>query len=91
METVGVRELRQNLSVYLARVRRGETMTVTERRHIVAVLAPAARSDDAPAHLVAEGRAVAASRSPLERPRPLRLSLPVALSQHVRDAGQDTI
>ncbi len=39
-ESVGVRELRQNLSKYLARVKGGETLTVTERGHEVAVLIP---------------------------------------------------
>jgi prevent-host-death family protein len=40
-ETVGVRELRQNLSKYLARVRAGENLTVTERGAVVARLVPA--------------------------------------------------
>lgn len=38
--TVGVRELRQNLSKHLARVKRGETLTVTERGREVARLVP---------------------------------------------------
>lgn len=38
--TVGVRELRQNLSKYLTRVKKGETLTVTERGHEVARLVP---------------------------------------------------
>lgn len=38
--TVGVRELRQNLSKYLERVKGGETLTVTERGHEVARLVP---------------------------------------------------
>jgi prevent-host-death family protein len=38
--TVGVRELRQNLSKYLARVKEGETLAVTERGHEVARLVP---------------------------------------------------
>jgi len=38
--TVGVRELRQNLSRYLDRVKEGETLTVTERGHEVARLVP---------------------------------------------------
>ncbi len=38
--TVGVRELRQNLSKYLERVKEGETLTVTERGHEVARLVP---------------------------------------------------
>jgi prevent-host-death family protein len=37
---VGVRELRQNLSRYLERVKEGETLTVTERGHEVARLVP---------------------------------------------------
>jgi prevent-host-death family protein len=36
--TVGVRELRQNLSKYLERVKAGETLTVTERGKEVARL-----------------------------------------------------
>ena len=35
---VGVRELRQNLSVYLDRVKAGETLEVTEHGHPVARL-----------------------------------------------------
>lgn len=37
---VGVRELRQNLSRYLERVKDGETLTVTERGNEVARLVP---------------------------------------------------
>lgn len=37
---VGVRELRQNLSVYLDRVKDGETLEVTEHGHPVARLEP---------------------------------------------------
>lgn len=39
-ESVGVRELRQNLSKYLVRVKRGETLTVTEHGREVAALVP---------------------------------------------------
>jgi prevent-host-death family protein len=39
-KTVGVRELRQNLSRYLERVKDGETLTVTEHGHEVARLVP---------------------------------------------------
>ena len=46
MDRVGVRELRQNLSVYLRRVRRGEALEVTDRGQPVAVLQPIATSDD---------------------------------------------
>ena len=37
---VGVRELRQNLSVYLDRVKAGETLRVTEFNRVVALLTP---------------------------------------------------
>lgn len=47
-ESVGVRELRQNLSKYLARVKEGETLTVTERGREVASLIP--RSEVAAAY-----------------------------------------
>jgi prevent-host-death family protein len=36
---VGVRELRQNLSVYLERIALGETLEVTDRGQPVAILA----------------------------------------------------
>jgi len=41
-ETVGVRELRQNLSKYLDRVKAGEPLIVTERGREVARLVPSA-------------------------------------------------
>ena len=37
---VGVRELRQNLSVYLRRVEAGESLPVTDRGRPVALLGP---------------------------------------------------
>jgi prevent-host-death family protein len=40
MESIGVRELRQNASVYLRRVAAGESITVTDRGKPVAVLNP---------------------------------------------------
>ncbi len=52
---VGVRELRQNLSVYLRRVKRGEALEVTERGRAVAVLAPLPRDATALDRLVAAG------------------------------------
>lgn len=43
---VGVRELRQNLSRYLDRVKSGETLTVTEHGHEVARLVPSSPDID---------------------------------------------
>ena len=54
---VGVRELRQNLSVYLDRVKAGESLDVTERGQPVARLAPLPASEQsAYERLVAEGQ-----------------------------------
>jgi prevent-host-death family protein len=55
MERIGIRELRQNASKYIERVKSGETIEVTQRGVPVAMLAPARM----PSHydrLVAEGR-----------------------------------
>lgn len=43
MESIGVRELRQNASVYLRRVAAGESITVTDHGVPVAVLSPPPR------------------------------------------------
>jgi prevent-host-death family protein len=40
MDRIGVRELRQNASRYLERVKRGESIEVTERGVPIAVLGP---------------------------------------------------
>ncbi len=54
---VGVRELRQNLSVYLDRVKEGEVLEVTEHGHAVALLTPLPRSTRSTLdRLIAEGR-----------------------------------
>lgn len=54
MDSVGVRELRQNLSRYLAQVKEGETFAVTERGREVARLSPSGPADSPIARLVAE-------------------------------------
>jgi prevent-host-death family protein len=56
-ERVGVRELRQDLSRYLRRVRAGERLIVTEHGRPLAVLAPWADETDVLDKLVASGKA----------------------------------
>ncbi len=73
MESVGVRELRQNLSVYLRRVQAGEALRVTDHGTPVALLTPLPPDDDPFADLVASGRA-RAPRRPFSGAR--RLTLP---------------
>lgn len=54
MNSVGVRELRQNLSRYLVKVKEGESFVVTERGREVARLSPSGPADSPIARLVAE-------------------------------------
>ena len=61
MEQVGIRELRQNLSVYLAKVKTGSTFAVTDRGRPVAVLKPLAAEDDLWQRLVDEGVVIPAA------------------------------
>ena len=74
---VGVRELRQNLSVYLARVKEGETLEVTENGHPVAELRPRSATPlSIIDQMIADGRARPATFDhrkippPLPNPRP---------------------
>ncbi|HWF15039.1 MAG TPA: type II toxin-antitoxin system prevent-host-death family antitoxin [Acidimicrobiales bacterium] len=59
MERIGVRELRQHASRYLARVATGETIEVTDRGRPVAFLIPT--SEDPWQDLVASGQVLAAT------------------------------
>jgi prevent-host-death family protein len=83
-DTVGIAELRQNLSRYLRRVERGERLLVTDRNRPVAELGPPPSTGSALDRLIAEGRV---SR-PLRRgfPEPLKLGGdPYALSRALEE------
>lgn len=69
MERIGVRELRQHASRYLDRVKAGETVEVTERGRLVAMLVPPEPATSARERLVASGRLIPASR-PVRLPEP---------------------
>jgi prevent-host-death family protein len=58
---VGVRELRQNLSIYLDRVKAGERLEVTERGRPVALLVPLPPNGDSLAQMIADGRVIPAT------------------------------
>jgi prevent-host-death family protein len=68
--TVGIAELRQNLSHYLRRVEDGERLLVTDRNRPVAELGPPPSTGAALDRLIAEGRVV----------RPVRRGLPPPIS-----------
>lgn len=70
-ESVGVAELRQNLSVYLRRVEQGERLVVTDRNRPVAELGPPPIAGAALDRLIADGRVMRPARRGL--PPPLRM------------------
>jgi len=87
MDRIGVRELRQHASRYLARVKRGETIEITERGTPIARLVPQQRSviDE----LIASGRLIPATRDGLpgdEEPLDLDFDASARL-QELRDEG----
>jgi prevent-host-death family protein len=83
-EMVGVAELRQNLSVYLRRVKKGERLVVTDRNRPVAELGPAPSTGPDLDRLIAEGRVSAPRRSGLPEPLELKGN-PKALSKALDD------
>lgn len=78
--TVGVAELRQNLSAYLRRVEQGERLIVTDRNRPVAELGPPAASGADLDRLIAAGRVSRPSRRGLPEPVSLEGD-PYALSR----------
>jgi prevent-host-death family protein len=88
---VGVRELRQNLSIYLDRVKRGEALTVTEHGAAVAILRPLPAASTALDRLVAEGRARKPARNLASLPKPLALKLERPLSAFLADDREDRL
>jgi prevent-host-death family protein len=92
MDRVGVRELRQNLSVYLRRVRRGETLEVTERGQPVAVLRPIVAPDDTLARLEARGIPLRRGAGNLaDLPTPVKMELDRPLADVLRESREDRI
>jgi len=84
-ETVGVAELRQNLSVYLRKVAAGERLVVTDRNRPVAMLGPVPSTESRLDQLIAEGQVKPPKRKgPL--PKPLKMDLPPnALTQALEE------
>jgi prevent-host-death family protein len=72
MESVGVKELRQNASVLLRRVAAGESILVTDRGRPVARLSPVSRSGIA--ELRAAGLVHEPHRSMRDAPPPVELN-----------------
>ena len=86
--TVGIAELRQNLSKYLRRVERGERLIVTDRNRPVAELGPPATSGADLDRLIADGRVARPARRGI--PEPLSLEGdPHALSRALDEIRGD--
>ncbi len=86
---VGVRELRQNLSVYLERVIAGERFEVTDRGSVVAMLIPIPPAATLVERLVAGGRATPATQDGRSLP-PLRGKIPADLGKRLQQALQES-
>jgi prevent-host-death family protein len=81
--TVGIGELRQNLSKFLRRVERGERLVVTDRNRPVAELTPLRSRQSALDRLIAEGR-VEPPRNRLDF-KPIKLKGRYTASDALRD------
>lgn len=84
MKTVGVRELRQNLSKYLRQVIAGETFRVTDRGHPVASLGPAGEAGLVD-RLVARGRLRSARLDLLDLGPPPEMPTELPISQALQE------
>jgi prevent-host-death family protein len=92
MDRVGVRELRQNLSVYLRRVKAGDRLEVTERGQPVARLEPITDDDDPITRLERQGRIVRRGRRNLaDLPPPLKLELERPLSELLEEMREERL
>jgi prevent-host-death family protein len=82
MERIGVRELRQHASRYLARVANGEPIEVTDRGRPVARLVPLRSVESALAELLVSGRLKAPeSDSDLEAPEDFGIDATARLNE----------
>jgi prevent-host-death family protein len=81
---VGVRELRQNLSVYLKRVKDGETLEVLDRGRPAALLIPLRAGESVLDRLIAEGLASPAKEDLRALPPPLKTKAGTSASRALR-------
>ena len=91
-DSVGVRELRQNLSVYLRRVKAGERLVVTERNLPVAELVPLGADLDPIERMIADGRLIPPTRSLKDLPpRIVVPGDPYAGTRALQEAREDIV
>ena len=89
-ERVGVRELRQNLSVHLRRVEKGAILEVTDNGRPVAVLAPLPEAMTPLQRLIASGRVIRPATGRLEDlGPPPKIDLAMSLSDALEEQRAD--
>jgi antitoxin (DNA-binding transcriptional repressor) of toxin-antitoxin stability system len=87
---VGVRELRQNLSVYLARLSAGTVFRVTDRGKAVALLIPLPAETSTVERLVAAGRATPPKQNLLALGAPTTKTT-ASVSKALREMREDRL
>ncbi|HHT9106741.1 MAG TPA: type II toxin-antitoxin system Phd/YefM family antitoxin [Candidatus Wujingus californicus] len=75
MKTVGIKELKNKLSYYLRKIKKGEKVAITEREKIIATIVPVERVDEDSKllSLIEEGFAVWKGGKPLGSERPVKI------------------
>jgi len=86
MESIGIRELRQNASRYVRKVKAGKRIAVTERGKLAAYLVPAEEPSSILDRLEAEGKITPARENILETLE--RLGPPPALEPGQRSLSE---
>jgi prevent-host-death family protein len=76
MSVMSIRELSHNTSAVVERVERGETIEITKRGRVVAVLRPVGAHRNAYDELVAAGVIIPGSGNPISARRRIGLPLP---------------
>jgi prevent-host-death family protein len=92
VDSVGVRELRQNLSVYLRRIEQGETLRVTGHGRPVALLTPIPRTGDGMLDELEAAGVLLPARDPgrpLPEPRPRTPGKPPLSEVLIREREED--
>ncbi len=89
-KTVGIRELRHDLSGYLRRVKGGERLVVTDRNRPVALLTPLPEDEDPWERLIAEGKVTPATGRIQDLPPPLKQDGGPTLSETLEEMRRES-
>jgi prevent-host-death family protein len=86
--SIGIRQLKAELSKQLRRVEAGKTLAVTDRGRVIATIQPVEQPEDSPTlkiirRLMAEGKVSWSWRKPIGSVRPARLRGTVTVSDAV--------